>query len=84
MDIEGSELDALRGASRVMRTAGFRTIIETHSAELESDCLRLLREAGLTARAVPRRWWRKIVTEGRSGGHNQWIVAAADPGLIFP
>lgn len=84
MDIDGGEVEALRGASGVMQTAGFRTIIETHSPELESECLRLLREAGLTARVVPRPWWRKIVTEGRPIPHNQWIVAARDPGLILP
>ena len=84
MDIDGGEVEALRGASRVMQTVGFRTIIETHSPELESDCLGLLREAGLTARVVPRPWWRKIITEGRPIPHNQWIVAARDPELIFP
>jgi hypothetical protein len=83
MDIDGGEVEALRGAARLMQSEGFRTIIETHSPELESDCMQLLQEAGLKARVVPRPWWRKIVTEGRPIPHNQWIVAARDPRLIF-
>lgn len=76
LDVEGSEMDVLSGASALLRRGGTSWIIETHSAALEEDCARLLRDHGLSVRIVSPAWWRAAVPEHRPMTHNRWLVAA--------
>lgn len=75
VDVEGAEVEVLRGATRLMRLAPVTWIIETHSEELEAECVQILRSAGYEVRVIPRAWWRRYIPEGRALPHNQWIVA---------
>lgn len=74
VDIDGGEVDLLRGASTLLARRDVRWVVETHSAELETECLRIFLEAGYDARIVKNAWWRKIVPETRHG-QNRWLVA---------
>jgi hypothetical protein len=77
VDIEGGELDALRGASRLLNTRRPHFLVETHSAQLERDCADLLSEARYEITHVaPRRWLKdnRPTTE-----HNGWLVARGSP-----
>lgn len=76
MDVEGAELEILRGASSFLKHPGSFWIIETHSQELEQQCVQLLSWAGLTVRIVKNAWWRRLIPEGRPLAHNRWLVAA--------
>jgi len=72
MDIDGGEVEALRGATRILRDVRPHLIIETHSIELERDCGLLLGSAGYKPRIVhQRRWW----PDRRPTAHNRWLIA---------
>src|SRR5262249_34847620 len=71
LDVEGWELQALKGGERLLAERRPNLIVETHSAELERDCLALLATNGYAPVVVePRRW----LPEQREG-HNRWLVA---------
>ena len=75
VDIDGGEVDLLRGAQRLLQQRDVRWIIEVHSAQLESDCARLLRQEGYSTIVVPNAWWRVFLPELRHGELNRWLVA---------
>lgn len=83
VDVEGAEVDVLTGAARLLRHGGASWIIETHSAELERDCVRLLADRGLTVIVVSPAWWRFAVPEARPIAHNRWLIAY-DKGAFTP
>lgn len=76
IDVEGGELDVLRGAERTLARTRCRLIIETHSRALETDCLEFLRARGYAARVVHNAWYRRLLPEARVIEHNRWIVAS--------
>jgi hypothetical protein len=78
VDIDGGEVDLLRGAQKILATPGVRWIIEVHSVELERKCLEILREAGYRTTIVPNAWWRRFLPEQRPVGHNRWVVATRE------
>jgi hypothetical protein len=75
VDVDGSEVDVLRGARLFLGIDGVRWIIETHSKQLEADCVVLLRNAGYLTSIVPNAWWRTIVPEQRPIELNRWLLA---------
>jgi hypothetical protein len=74
IDIDGGELDALRGGLELLRTRRPHLIVETHSLELEQACGSLLVECGYQPVIKHnRRIWREF----RGGApHNRWLLAA--------
>jgi hypothetical protein len=79
MDVDGGEVDVLGGATQILARADTRWLIETHSAELEVSCLRILQSAGYETTVIPRAWWRWILPELRGKGHNRWLWAQRPP-----
>jgi FkbM family methyltransferase len=61
MDVEGNELEALRGAMRVLRTSRPILYAATHSSSLEADCGEFLRELGYSVALVPGSVRRELV-----------------------
>jgi hypothetical protein len=76
LDIDGGEVEALQGASRILRENRPHLIIETHSAELERDCALLLHDAGYRPRIVHQ---RRVWPDHRPTAHNRWLVASGSP-----
>jgi len=78
LDVEGWELEALRGGARLLEKHRPHLVVETHSAKLEVGCLELLRGHGYAPRVVePRRWLAEV-----RAGHNRWLAAEGSPGRI--
>lgn len=75
IDVEGAELEILQGARNFLRLPKLFWVIETHSADLERQCSRLLNQAGYRVRIIYNAWWRCFVPEGRPIQHNRWLVA---------
>lgn len=74
IDIDGGELDVLRGGLTTLRENHPHVVVETHSLELENACGSLLSECGY--RPVVKRN-RKIWRETRGGlVHNRWLLAS--------
>lgn len=73
IDIEGGEVDALKGAERTLRQRPPNLLIEVHSAALEEQCVAILDRHGYRPTVVdPRRW----LPDHRPISHNRWLVAA--------
>jgi hypothetical protein len=75
IDVDGGEVDVLRGAQIMLSRPDVRWLIETHSHELERECLKILSVAGHEARVITNAWWRFLVPENRPIDHNRWLVA---------
>ncbi len=71
LDVEGWELQALEGATRLLSERRPHLIVETHSQSLEHDCVALLRSHGYSPAVVHP---RARLAEVRPG-HNRWLVA---------
>jgi hypothetical protein len=74
VDVDGWEMDVLRSAEGLFADTPVRTIIETHSPELEQACLQFLRDHQFSARVIRNAWWRIAIPEKRPD-HNRWIYA---------
>jgi methyltransferase FkbM-like protein len=76
IDVDGGEIEVLRGAARILASRRPHLIVETHSPELEDECGRLLAEVGYRPRIVHQRRW---LADFRPVEHNRWLVAEGGP-----
>jgi len=72
LDIEGGEVEALRGASHVLADRKPAIQLEVHGKEVEWECLSLLRDAGYDPPTVVDR--RRWLPEHRPIDHNRWLI----------
>lgn len=75
MDIEGGEVDALQGASRVLARRRPDLLIEVHGAAVEVDCIKILQSFGYVPQIINARRW---LPEHRPIPHNRWLAAFGD------
>lgn len=76
VDVEGGEVNVLQGASKLLSLPQIRWIIETHSKELEDQCIQLFSQVGYVTTIVPNAWWRLLIPELRYPRlHNRWLIA---------
>lgn len=75
IDIDGGEADVLRAATEVLPMPGVRWLIETHSIQLEKDCLEILGSAGYKTEIIKNAWWRGITGDQRPLELNRWLTA---------
>jgi hypothetical protein len=75
VDIDGGELELLESVAGSPRLGELNWVIETHSADLEDDCIGWLRSRDYTVRIVRNAWWRSVVPEQRPLDLNRWLVA---------
>ena len=84
VDVDGAEMEVLAGAHDILRSSPrVRLLIETHSPQLEQDCLHLLQELGFVVRIIKNAWWRGFIRDQRPISHNRWLVAAKRPDMIL-
>jgi len=75
MDIDGGELNALKSGNDTLKGCNCLLVVETHSPELERDCIAYLESLGYACRIIPNAWWRAILPEERPLDHNRWFAA---------
>ena len=75
MDIDGGELGALESGKDILGKKRFLIIVETHSLELENQCIHYLSELGYACEVVKNAWWRFFFPEERPIAHNRWFIA---------
>jgi FkbM family methyltransferase len=75
IDVDGGELEVLKGARQTLTHHRCNVVIETHSPELERDCVAFLEQLGYRTRIVKNAWYRPIIPENRTIPHNRWMTA---------
>jgi hypothetical protein len=76
IDVEGGEVDVLRGARQLLAREDCVLVVETHSPALERECAAFLQSLGYRTRIVKNGWYRILVPEQRSLELNRWLIAA--------
>lgn len=84
IDVDGREVDILRGASGLIDRSDIRWIVETHSQQLEEECIRIFKMAGYVATIVDNAWYRLFIPELRPIPQNRWLVAVRKTGENAP
>ena len=74
VDVEGAEAIVLQGMHDLLKENDCRLIIETHSVQLEKDCMAFLNSHGYDVRIIKNAWWRSILPERRPLEHNRWLA----------
>lgn len=75
VDIDGGEGDLLRSAEDSDCLSDLRWLIETHTKELEAECIEWLQARGYQTRIIYNAPWRILLPELRPIEHNRWLVA---------
>jgi len=75
IDIEGEEVQALLGATRILAERAPNLLVETHSLSLERECQAILASFGYRWEVVDQRKWLR---DFRPAEHNRWLVARFD------
>jgi hypothetical protein len=55
--------------------ADVRLLVEVHSHELESRCIKFLEKHRYTSKVISNSRWRRLIPELRPLPHNRWIWA---------
>lgn len=76
VDVDGGELQVLKGAVQTLTWKNCVLIIETHSSVLESDCILFLKNHGYDSGIIRNAWWRTIIPEKRMIPHNRWFYSS--------
>ena len=75
IDVDGGELEVLKGVKQTLQNYNCKLIVETHATVLEGDCILFLEELGYTTEIINPAWWRVIIPEKRPIEHNRWFLA---------
>lgn len=76
IDVDGYEIDVLKGASRILQWPNIDLLIETHSTSLEDQSIELLQGFGFATEIVKNGWYRRLIPEQRPIDHNRWLWAS--------
>ena len=75
VDIDGAEFDLLQSCGDDLDYKNIIWLFETHSTDLEKQCMNFLREKGYTITLIKNAWWRSVIKESRPLPHNRWFYA---------
>ena len=78
VDVDGYEMDVLEGAVGLLEKMKVRLLIETHSPELERQCVSFLQRMGFQTQIVKNAFWRSVLKDRRPIELNRWLVASND------
>lgn len=75
IDVDGAELDILLGAKKLTKMAGLRFLVETHSTQLEIECMKYFTSTNYTTILIKNAFWRLLIPEERGKSLNRWFFA---------
>ena len=75
IEVDGSEVEVLRGSEKTLQAGRPAWLIETHSADLEMECVKMLGTLGYLTHVIPNAWYRTVIPETRPIPHNRWLFA---------
>jgi len=75
VDIDGAEFDLLQSCGEELDYKNIIWLFETHSPELEKQCIDFLKGKGYNITLIKNAWWRFLVKESRPLEQNRWFYA---------
>lgn len=75
VDIEGSEINLLQSVEAYPFLSELYWVIETHSQDLEKQCIKWLISHSYHTKIIYNAPWRVLLPEQRSIHHNRWLIA---------
>ena len=75
IEVDGSELEALRSGKQLLSHVNADVLVHTHSSELEMNCAVFLEDIGYKCRIIETAWWRSLVPDRQRWRHNRWLFA---------
>ena len=75
IEVDGSELEALRSGEQILSHVNVDVLIRTHSPELEVSCISFLEDIGYKCRIIETAWWRSLVPDRQRWRYNRWLFA---------
>jgi hypothetical protein len=76
IDVDGYEIEVIRGAHDLLRGQKVDLLLETHSPSLEQQSIEILEGYGFTTKVIKNGWYRLIFPEQRPVEHNRWLWAS--------
>ena len=76
IDVDGHEIEVLKGATELLRARDVDVLLETHTLSLEQQSIKILDELGFATKVIKNGWYRRIVPEQRPTDHNRWLWAS--------
>lgn len=73
IDVECAELNVLKSARNLLSQKICSLLIETHSLQLEKECINYLTQLGYNFKIIKNAWWRMFIPEVRPLEHCRWI-----------
>lgn len=75
IDVECAEVGVLKSANNLLNQKSCSLLVETHSLQLEKDCINYLAKLGYGCKIIKNAWWRFFIPEVRPLEHCRWIFA---------
>jgi len=75
IDVDGGEEAILQRMQPLLPKLDLHFLLETHSADLDAACHRILESSGYEVTHLAPAWWRTFIRERRPIEFNQWLVA---------
>lgn len=75
IDVDGAEVEVLKSAGNLLDERDVAILIETHSDQLEVDCMAWLLKRNYRTSIIKNARWRRILPDGRVIAHNRWLSA---------
>ncbi|HAN45491.1 MAG TPA: hypothetical protein DCQ32_02955 [Cyanobacteria bacterium UBA8156] len=75
VDVDGFEMEVLQSGEHLLREGKVDLLVETHSPQLEKDCVAWLTARGYECQIVDNAWWRFLIPEQRPLELNRWLWA---------
>ena len=75
IDVDGGEMHVLRGGMQLLTQHDCRIVLEVHTPELETECIKTMESMGYSCQLIDIGWYRRFFPEGRIIEHNRWVMA---------
>jgi hypothetical protein len=75
IDVDGAEVDVLQSIETYPHLHETSWMIETHSPELEQECVEWFDSRNFRTRIISPAPWRRLIPEQRVLLHNRWLIA---------
>lgn len=77
IDVDGFEIEVLKGATKLLGSGTIDLLLETHSLALEQDSIEFLKRLGFATTLIKNGWYRRFIPEQRPSDHNRWLWASS-------